>query len=164
MASNRFAIMLLITSMVLTNEAIAAQSGNQGGEVMATVNAALRAAQFGDVRKLRNQYAAGCVFIDEFAPFHWSGPNAIDDYLASAARMYKETQHGEVRMTVRPPTYVYVSGDDAYLVEPLSEKATVRGKVYKSAGFLTFTLARINYVWKITSQTWSKTSENMNPY
>ena len=67
-------------------------------------------------------------------------------------------------MTVRPATYVYISGDNAYLVKPLSEKATVRGKVYKSTGFLTFTLARIDHVWKITSQIWSKTSENMNPY
>jgi hypothetical protein len=156
--------MVLIASLVLTNEAIASQRGHSDAEVMATVDAAVSAAQSGNLRKLRDQYATDCVFIDEFAPFHWSGPNAIDNYLASAARMYKQTQHGDVRMTVRPPIYVYVSGDDAYLVEPLSEKAIIRGKAYKSTGFLTFTLARISHVWKITSQIWSKTSENMNPY
>ncbi len=164
MACNCLAFMVLIASLFLTNEAVAAQGGDRGTDVMITVDAALSAAQSGDVRKLRNQYAANCVFIDEFTPFHWSGPDALDHYLASAAQMYKETQHGEVRMTVGSPTYVYVSGNDAYLVEPLSEKATVRSKAYKSTGFLTFTLARINHVWKITAQIWSKTSENMNPY
>lgn len=164
MAYIRFASIIPIVALLAASEAFSAQSAGPDGEVLATVSAALSAAQAGDVEKLRGQYAPNCVFIDEFAPFRWSGAHAIDDYFASAGRMYQETQHGAVKMTVSPPSYVYVSGDDAYVVEPLSEKATVKGKAYKSKGLLTFTLVRKDQVWKIASQTWSKTRETTNPY
>jgi ketosteroid isomerase-like protein len=160
----RFVLVFSFTALVLTAEVAAAQNRNHDAAVVATVDTALRAGQSGDLKKLRDEYTPNCIFIDEFPPFHWSGLNAIDKYFASAVKMYKETQHSGVRMTIKPPKYIYVSGNNAYLVEPLSENATVRGKAYKSAGFLTFTLVKIGHVWKITSQIWTKTSENMNPY
>lgn len=150
--------------LALTSEAAAGQTSGPNAAVQATVEAALSAAQAGDLQKLQAQYAPDCLFIDEFAPFRWSGPNAIKDYLASAAQMYQETQHADVRMTVGAPRYVYVSGDQAYVVEPLSETATVKGKPYDSAGALTFTLTRIDQAWKITAQVWTKSSESLNPY
>ena len=164
MAPSRFAFIFPIVALLAASPAFSTQSTGHDAEVLATVNTALSAAQAGDVAKLREQYAPDCVFIDEFAPFRWSGEHALDDYFASAMRMYQETQHGAVKMTVSPPAYVYVSGDDAYVIEPLSEKATVKGKAYKSAGLLTFTLVRRDHLWKITSQIWSKTRENLNPY
>lgn len=164
MACKHFAYIIPIVALLVSSQAFSAQSTGPDPDVLATVNTALSAAQAGDVAKLREQYAPDCVFIDEFAPFRWSGEHALDDYFASAMRMYQETQHGAVKMTLKPPAYVYVSGDDAYVVEPLSEKATVKGKAYRSAGLLTFTLVRRDQVWKITSQSWSKTRETMNPY
>ncbi len=164
MASHRFAFVIPMAAMLLAPSAFATQSTNRDPAVLATVDAALSAAQSGDVSKLRDQYAPDCVFIDEFAPFRWTGPNALDAYMASAVQMYQETRHGEVQMTVSPPAYVYVSGDAAYVMEPLSEKATVDGKPYESTGFLTFTLARTGQRWKITSQIWTKAGENINPY
>jgi uncharacterized protein (TIGR02246 family) len=164
MTGHRICVAAAAMMLALSTEAVAAQTSGPNAEVQATVEAALTAAQAGDLQRLQAQYAPDCVFVDEFAPFRWSGPNAIENYLASAAHMYRETQHGGVKMTASPPRYIYVSGDDAYVIEHLSETATVKGKPYDSAGSLVFTLTRIDHVWKITSQTWTKTSENMNPY
>ena len=46
----------------------------------------------------------------------------------------------------------------------VSGAATVRGKPYTEEGAFAFTLTKIDGRWKITSQTWTKTRENMNPY
>jgi ketosteroid isomerase-like protein len=164
MARDRTALAVSAAILVLISETAAAQTSGQQTEVLAVVRAALSAAQSGDQKDLRDKYADDCVFIDEFAPYRWSGPNAIDGYFASAAKMYQETQHSDVSMTVGAAKYVYVTGDEAYVVEPLREQAKVKGRAYKSAGSLTFTLRRIGHAWKITSQAWSKTEENINPY
>ena len=163
MAANRF-VLILTASMALGSRAFAAQTSGPNAEVLATVAAALDAGQSGDMRRLRDQYAPDCTFIDEFAPFFWAGPNAIDGYLASGARMYQQTQHGDGKTTVEPAAFVYASGDRAFVVEPLSGTATVRGQPYAVRGAFTYTLTRIGGRWKITSQTWTKTSESMNPY
>ena len=156
--------LIVAASMALATRAGAAQTSGPNAEIMATVDASLSAGMAGDIRKLRDQYAPDCVFIDEFAPFFWTGPNAIDRYLASGARMYQETQHQPGKTTVSPPAFVYVSGDHAFVVEPLSGTATVRGQPYSQQGSFAYTLARIDGRWKITSQTWTKTKESMNPY
>ena len=158
-------VLIAAASMAaLTTRADAAQTSGPNADVMATVAASLDAGMSGDMRRLRDQYAPDCTFIDEFAPFLWTGPGAIDGYFASGGRMYQETQHIPGKTTVSPPAFVYVSGDHAYVVEPLSGTGTVRGKPYALQGSFTYTLARIDGRWKITSQSWTKTSESMNPY
>ena len=160
----RLVLMVAASMAALTTRAGAAQTSGPNPQVMATIDAALAAGQSGDIRRLRDQYVPDCTFIDEFAPFLWTGPNAVDGYFASGARMYQETQHGDGKTTVSPPAFVYVSGDRAFVVEPLSGTATVRGKPYSEQGSFAYTLIRIDGRWKITSQTWTKTQESMNPY
>jgi|WetSurMetagenome_2_1015567.scaffolds.fasta_scaffold170185_2 ketosteroid isomerase-like protein len=164
MTGPRLVLIALASLAALAGPALAAQSSGPNTEVMATVDAVLEAFTSGDIGKLGDQYAPDCTFIDEFAPFLWTGPHAIDGYFASGARMYQETQHRDGKTTVEPAAFVYVSGDRAFVVEPLSGTATVRGRPYDSRGAFAFTLARIDGRWKITSQTWTKASENMNPY
>jgi ketosteroid isomerase-like protein len=132
--------------------------------VQAVVDAAMTAGMAGDVSRMREQYAPDCVFVDEFAPFFWAGPGALDAYLTSGGRMYQETQHVPGKTTFSPPTYLYISGDRAFVVEPVSGAGTVRGKPYILQGVFVFSLARKGGGWKITSQTWTKTGESMNPY
>ena len=148
----------------LATPAAATQTSGPDPGVMATVEAALKAAKAGDMRAMSEQYAPDCTFIDEFAPFLWAGPNALGGYLASGGRMYQETRHKDGAMTISPPAYAYGSGDHAFVVEPVSGTATVRGRPYEVHGAFAFTLARTEGRWKITSQTWTKSSETQNPY
>ena len=142
----------------------AAAEHDPKAEVAATVDAVLKAGQAGDMQALRDLYAPDCTFIDEFAPFLWSGPHAIDSYFASGFQMYQQTQHMNGKTTLSPPAFVYVAADRALVVEPLSGTATVHGKPYSLQGAYAYTLARIDGRWKITSQTWTKTTENRDPY
>ena len=158
-------VLIIVASMAaLTTRSGAAQSSGPNAEVMATVDAALNAAATGDIARLRDQYAPDCAFTDEFAPFFWSGPGAIDGYFASGGRMYRKTQHKDGKTTISPPAYVYLSGERAFVVEAVSAAATVRGKPYSQRGAFAFALTRIDGRWKIISQTWTKTRETMNPY
>jgi ketosteroid isomerase-like protein len=161
----RFAIIGIVAGgLAAQAPAFAAQGSQPDPEVLAVVDAALDAAKAGDISKLRQQYTADCTFEDEFAPFLWSGEGALDAYLQSAAQMYQETRHGNVVMTRGAPKFSYVSQDRAYVVEPLTEASSIAGKPYESAGTLTMVLVKAAGVWKIKAQTWTKTSETLNPY
>ena len=151
-------------SLVAAATAAAGQAARPDPEVVATVQAAMEAARKADMAGLARQYASDVTFVDEFAPFFWSGPNAMASYFASGARMYQETQHLHDRFTAGPPAFVYVAGDRAFVVEPVRGSASVGGKPYASKGAYALTLARVDGAWKITSQTWTKASESRNPY
>jgi ketosteroid isomerase-like protein len=159
----RIALLALAAALAAV-PAAAVQTSRPDTDVTAAVRAALAAGQAGDMRRMAEQYAPDCVFADEFAPFLWTGPGALQRYLASGARMYRETAHADDRMQIEPPAFVYTSGDKAFVVEPLGGTATVRGRPYASRGAFAFTLARIGGRWKITSQTWAKASETLDPY
>ena len=157
-------VLIAAASMALSTPALCAQVSGPNAEVQATVDAALRAGVAGDAKTLLDQYAPDCTFVDEYAPFIWTGPGAIQSYLMSGFRMYQETQHKDRKTRFSPPSFVYVSSDRAFVVESLSGTATVKGRPYAVKGAFAFTLARIDGRWKITSQTWTKARENMDPY
>ena len=160
----RLALIAAASLAAMSTQAPAAQTTGPNAEVTATVDAALQAGAAGDIGRMRDQYAPDCTFIDEFAPFLWTGPGALGGYLASGGRMYQETRRRDGKVTLEPPAFVYVSGDSAFVVEPLSGAATVGGKPYVQRGAFAYTLARTAGRWKITSQTWTKASESLNPY
>ena len=160
----RLALIAAASMAVLTTRAWAAQISGPNPEVTAVVDAAMQAGTTGDVPKLVAQYAPDCTFTDEFAPFFWSGPGAIQGYFMAGGRMYQETQHQDGKTVFSPPSYVYVSGDRAFVVEKVGGTASVHGKPYSQNGAYAFVLARIDGGWKIISQTWTKASETMNPY
>ena len=160
----RLALIAAASMAVLTARATAAQISGPNAEVTATVDAALQAGAAGDMPRLVAQFAPDCTFTDEFAPFFWSGPGAIQDYFSAGGRMYQETQHKDGKTVFSPPSYVYVSGDRAFVVEKVSGTASVHGKPYSQAGAFAFALAKTDGRWKIISQTWTKTSESTNPY
>jgi ketosteroid isomerase-like protein len=158
---------VLMTAAALTllgPAARAAQTSGPNAEVLAPVDAMLKASMSGDIPTLVAQYAPGCVFADEFAPFFWSGPDAMRDYFAAGGRMYQETRHKDDKPLFGPAPFVYVSGDRAFVVEKVSGTASVRGKPYAEEGEFAFALVRIDGRWRIISQTWTKTRENLDPY
>ena len=164
MTSIRFALIAAASLAVIATGARAAQTSGPNAEVTATVDAMLKASMSGDIPTLVAQYAPGCTFADEFAPFFWSGPDAMQGYFTAGGRMYEETQHMGAKAVFAPPSFVYVSGDRAFVVEKVSGKASVRGKPYEEEGAYALVLVRIDGHWKILSQTWTKSRESFDPY
>jgi len=151
-------------SALLAAGAHAAQTSGPNAEVLAAVDAAMKASTVGDIPGILAEYAPDCTFADEFAPFFWTGPGAIQGYLAAGGRMYAETRRTDDKPVFSPPSYVYVSGDRAFVVEKVSGTARVRGRPYAEQGAFAFVLARMGGRWKIISQTWTKAAENLDPY
>jgi ketosteroid isomerase-like protein len=160
----RLGFTLAASVAFLTTPALAAQTSGPNAEVLAPIDAMLKASMSGDIPTLVAQYAPGCVFADEFAPFYWSGPDAMRDYFTAGGRMYQETRHRDDKPVFGPAPFVYVSGDRAFVIEKVSGAANVRGKPYASAGEFAFALVKIDGRWKIISQTWTKTRESFDPY
>jgi ketosteroid isomerase-like protein len=160
----RWAGIVLVTAAGIMGPAYAGQSAAPDAAVLATVDATLSAAQSGDVKTLREEYLPGSTFVDEFAPFIWTGPGSLDAYFASAGAMYQETKMSDTTVSRSKPSYVYVAGKSAYVIVPLRIKAKVGGKPYAATGSLAFTLQKTDSGWKIASQTWAKATENISPY
>lgn len=139
---------------------MAADAGPQAA-VLATVDAALDAAQSGDIKTMRTEYLPNCSFVDEFAPYQWS---SMDAYFASAGEMYKQTGMSGTKVSRGSPKFVYVTSTSAYVVVPLDVQAKVKGQPYRASGTLVFALQDTAAGWKISMQTWAKATENISPY
>jgi ketosteroid isomerase-like protein len=129
-----------------------------------TVETALNAAQSGDAKKLMEQYVPGAVFVDEFAPFFWSGPGSMAAYFASAQKMYQETGMSDTAVSHGTPKFSYLGPSNAYVVVPLDVRARLKERRYHATGVLVFALQKTSSGWKIASQSWAKATENINPY
>lgn len=160
----RLIVAILAIGAVVHAVSAADVSTTPNAAVLATINTALGAAQSGDVDLLRKQYTPASTFVDEFQPYFWSGSNSLDEYFASATEMYKATKMGETKLSHGKPKYIYVAAHSAYVVMPISVRARANGKPYRAAGTLVFALQESDQGWKIRSQSWSKSSENIDPY
>ena len=154
----------VMATAALTSPALAAQTSGPNAEVIAAVDAAMQAGMKGDIPAMAAQYAPGCTFADEFAPFFWSGSGSLQAYLMAGGRMNQETRHKDDKAVFAPASYVYVADDRAFVVEKVSGAASVRGRPYAEQGAFAFTLARTNGRWMIISQTWTKSGETFDPY
>jgi ketosteroid isomerase-like protein len=163
--THRFtALAALWLACVVAGGAGSGQTTAPDPAVTGVVTSALAAAQAGNIAVLQRQYLPDCTFIDEFAPFVWTGPGAQGAYFASGARMAGATGTSNVEITFTAPKYTYVAGPAAYLVVPLTVTSKVRGKLYQATGSLAFTLRKTRSGWKIASQTWAKATETFSPY
>ena len=158
--SRKLMAAIALAAAIFPLAGIAADPGPQAA-VLATVDAALDAAQSGDIKTMRTEYLPNCVFVDEFAPYEW---NSMDAYFASAGEMYQKTGMTGTKVTRGAPKFVNTTATNAYVVIPLDVQAKVKGQPYKASGTLVFALQHTDAGWKIAMQTWSKATENISPY
>ncbi len=158
--SRNLMVAAVLAAAIFPFAGIAADAGPQAA-VLATVDAALDAAQSGDIKTMQTEYLPNCSFVDEFAPYQWS---SMDAYFASAAEMYKQTGMSGTKVSRGAPKFVYVTSTNAYVVVPLDVQAKVKGQPYRASGTLVFALQHTDAGWKISMQTWAKATENISPY
>jgi len=158
--SRKLIVVVAFAAAIFPFAGAVADAGPQAA-VLATVDAALDAAQSGDIKTMRTEYLPNCSFVDEFAPYQWS---SMDAYFASAGEMYKQTDMSGTKVSRGSPKFVYVNSTSAYVVIPLKVQATVKGQPYRASGTLVFALQDTAAGWKISMQTWAKATENISPY
>ncbi|HEY3927885.1 MAG TPA: nuclear transport factor 2 family protein [Candidatus Koribacter sp.] len=125
-------------------------------EVTAPITQMLKAFNSGDVKAIAAVYVSGEVSItDEVPPFHWSGANANDSWLADLAKAEKAAGMTETKVGFSSALRTEIDGDTAYVVVPTTYSWKQAGKAMTENATMTFVLHKDVGAWKVASWTWS---------
>lgn len=109
----------------------------------------------GDVKAAKALYVAKPVIIDEVGPHLWTGPKAIDGWLADAAKSDAAEGKTDGQAALSTPTREVVSGDRAYVIVPSTYTFKQKGKTLRETAQMTFVLTKVSLDWKIAAWTWT---------
>jgi len=139
-----------------------AQSG-----LIAPIQTALRAGESGNMTLLHSQYLPNITIVDEVAPFIWSGPTALDDYLKAFGTFFAEEKFRDTKIQTGAAKFFYASSSAAYVTIPITSTSKVNGLRLSESALLVFTLQNTTSGWKIRSQTYAKIQQSFpakDPY
>lgn len=142
-------LLAVIAGLLLVASAVAQ-------DVNAPIKKMLDAFNTGDVAVIKSVYAAGDVSItDEVPPYHWSGTNANDTWLADLAKWEKAQGFSEQRVGYATSVRSDINGDTAYVVVPTTYSWKQNGTAMTENAHMTFVLKKEGDAWKISGWTWS---------
>ena len=100
-------------------------------------------------------WTANQSMVDEFAPYHWTGPNAVRTWWKGLLKDNKANGSSDVVVAVTAAPRIQRSGRHAYVVQPSSVSFNTKGQHVSVTGALTFALDRTKAGWKIASCAWT---------
>ena len=165
--SPRLVALLLAVAVCAPAAAGAAQhvaNAREKAALMKPVARLIHALNTGDAKELRPFYTAQTTIVDEFAPYEWTGADAVDRYFADFGKVVTALEITDMNIRSSAPSYVYVDGPRAYLTFPVSFSGKFKGKPYSESGTFTLSLRNSGGEWKIAAQSWAKGPERFNPY
>ena len=131
----------------------AAGAADATSAVVATING------FNDALNTNKPFdkymAASQSVIDEFAPYHWSGPAGAKSWGAAFGGFLQKSGMSEPAMKLGAPTRVELEGTHAYAVVPGLFTFKQNGKAMHENGAFTYTLDRTAKGWKIAAFAWA---------
>jgi hypothetical protein len=148
----RKTVLALLASVLCVPVAVAASKD----DVAAPIRQFIDGFNKGDTASAYGTYAKGNIAImDEFAPHHWSGPHAAQDWAAAYDKHAQATGVTEGKVTYGAPTRTEIEGDLAYVVVPTEYLYKEYGKAMYEKGQITAVLHKEAGAWKIRAWTWS---------
>jgi ketosteroid isomerase-like protein len=148
---------LLVTPLVLilstSSMAADAQAPNA---IMSSIQMFTDAVNRGDVPAAVGHFTASPSITEDEAPFHWTGPDAGEVWIASMNANADANGMTAIDMKLSPATRIEIAGSRAYAIVPGVLTYVMKGgRREVSAGQLTFALQRIDTNWKIETLTWT---------
>jgi hypothetical protein len=129
-------------------------------ELQLLVAAARRVARFMESRAeadLAGTFAAsGVVIVENFAPFVFEGPDAVERW-AAGFRAHVAGVEG-LRHGFDEPFEAVVAGDRAYLSLPTTWTGVERGREFTESGGWAFVLVREGETWRVAGYGWAPTT------
>ena len=133
-------------------------AGNDAAAVMAVVQKFDKGFNTGDANSMK-MCTADAIVIDDFAPHVWQGANAC-------ARWWKDVGADDTRkgidngiVTLGKPWRVSVTGDRAYVVEPVVYTYKQHGKPMTEAGSVwTLAFVKVGGAWRVSGWSWGQHS------
>ena len=127
-----------------------------GDDVAAPVRQFVDGFNSGHIAAAFAAYAPGTIsIIDEFAPFHWTGPDAARAWAAGYDRNARANGISGGVVHYQSPTRVERGAGRAYVIMPTDYRYTQRGQAMAETGQLTAVVVRTQRGWKMTGWTWS---------
>ena len=145
--------LLVSTAVLMLMAAPMALAGDAG--VVATMRQLTDAFTKLDMKALKALHVAAPAINDEFAPFHWSGANAFDSWLAGLGKSEASQGISGGQMAVGAPSREVITGSNAYIVAPASYTFKQKGMTLRETAQFTFILNKEASGWKVASWTWT---------
>ena len=130
--------------------------GAMAQDVNAPIQQMLQGFNSGDVKMVASAYASGSItIVDEVAPHFWSGTKANDAWLADIDKHDKAAGVTDGKVTAKPGNRTEISGDNAYVVVPVTYTYKQKDKPMAQDAHMVFVLHKEGGAWKIASWIWA---------
>jgi ketosteroid isomerase-like protein len=137
----------------------AAGAATPESQIAATVKAVIDNFNKGDIKAVAAMMSPdGQSIVDEIPPFSWSGANAFDAWSKSLADYEKTNEVSDDAITVRGRVRVVVSGDRAYVVQPVVFDFKQKGAAMQESSRMVYTLQQGKSGWLVTGFSWAGTA------
>jgi hypothetical protein len=110
----------------------------------------------GNPKSIAEAHVSGDVtIIDSVAPFLWSGPNAVADWMSSMTRHVEERGIRDGCVVYDAPIAKLTDGDQAYAVVPVVWSYSENGIPKRDTANVAFALRRTSAGWRIAGWSWN---------
>jgi len=148
----RKTLVALCMSILVPASAMAATAG----DVMKPIRQFIDAFNNGDTKAASAAYAAGEItIVDEFAPYRWTGPRALQEWFAEYDKHAQRTGVTGGHVTYSAPTRTEIDGDRAYVIVPAIYTYNEHDKHMAEEAQVVLVLHAETGGWKISSWTWT---------
>lgn len=148
----RIVLLALSAAFMVVAPAVASDDA----AVVSRVRKLVEAWNRNDAGALAASLSASPVIIDEYPPYHWQGPLALQDWSNDYAAMAELSGLTNPFVTLAAPSAVDVSGNSAYVVVPAVYSATHDSQIVHQKGVMTLALRRDSQDWRVTAFTWTR--------
>lgn len=148
---------LTLGALIVLCLAPVVQAQTADAKLMAPIQKFLESFNKGDVAGAAATHAAGAqLFIaDEFTPFLWRGPQAVQTWAEDLAREDKKRGITDEHVTIGAATRVETDGTAAYVIVPSVYTFKEKGVPMREAAQMTFVLQKGTGGWLIQGWTWT---------
>ena len=114
-----------------------------------------------DVPKFSSLHVDSPTILDEFAPFAWSGKDAVKNWLSDFGAWAKGAGVTSTHIAFGAPEAVNVAGDRAYATAPVTIIVTMKGATVATLGQFAFLMVKQSGTWKIAGWAYTRTGTTM---
>ena len=143
---------LLVFSVCL-GAATAAVAGPAEDAVMQPITKFIAAIDAGDAAATAATMTKSQSITDEFAPYHWVGPNALSQWFAGDVADMKAHDVTDATVAIDKPLTLSITGEHAYAVISATYSYAQKGKKTVEKAIFTMSLEKTGAGWLIGS--WS---------
>ena len=150
----------IAVALLLILASVASSAADDAKDVTATIRRFVHAFNRGDSSAMDATFADYASITDDFAPFVWDGPQAIDGWSSAfRARLQQRGMTG-VHLVARDSSHLAISSSMAFAPVPVVYSySRMHASAWQESGILVFGLEISQSGWKIVSMAWAPTNE-----